>query len=235
MKKLVIAIICGLLACSVAFADEEQQIQPNQNNNANTVDKAYQFDAKSLKNSIVSVPAGLTFRGVFLSSISSETAVQGQEVSLALTNDFFCKDKKIASAGSVVTGNVIEVAKAKHGSINGKIMFRFTHIITPSGLDIPISALVRTPDKSGVLIGGSDIMYVIRNTSVPESPVVKSFTPPFLGVRAGTAAAMTTAVETGGGSLFKSVWDKGEDVDISANTMVELILTQPITVTPTDN
>lgn len=134
-----------------------------------------------------------------------------------------------------MTGNIIDVSKARHGSVCAKMMLRFTHIITPSGLDIPISAIIRTPDSSGVIIGGSEIIYTAGNSTIAEAANAKSFAPPYLGVRAGTAAAMTTAVETGGGSLLKSIWDKGAEVNISASTMVELVLTQPITVTPTDN
>ena len=238
MKKLLSAVICAILSCSFVLADENKSydnIPANESYNTKMQDNAYQFDAKSLKNSIVTVPAGLTFKGVFLSPVSSENAYPGQEVSLALANDFYCKDKKVAPAGSTVNGNVIEVSKAKHGSVNGKMTLRFTHIITPSGLDIPISAIVRTPDKTGVILGGSEIIYTVNNSSVPEYSSGKSFVPPYLGVRTGTTAAMTTAVETGGGSLLKSIWDKGEEVNISSNTVVELILTQPITVTPTDN
>ena len=45
----------------------------------------------------------------------------------------------------------------------------------------------------------------------------------------GRGAALGTAVGAGGG-LVKSVWDKGNDVEIPANAMIDLILTQPITV-----
>lgn len=238
MKKILLAVICVALSCSTVLSNENIEPENNStssNYNTNYKDSSYNFDPKTLKNSIVTVPAGLTFRGVFLSPVSSETAFSGQDVSLALTNDFYCKDKKVAPVGSTVTGTVIDVSKAKHGSINGKLTLRFTHIITPSGLDIPISAVVRTPDKTGVILGGSDLMFTFGNATIPESASAKSYTPPYLGVSSGSGAAMTTAVETGGGSLLKSIWDKGVDVDISANTTVELILTQPITVTPIDN
>ena len=42
-----------------------------------------------------------------------------------------------------------------------------------------------------------------------------------------------TAVGAGGG-LVKSIWDKGSDVEIPANAGIELILTQPITVNPSN-
>ena len=227
MKKIIAALFCIIMCSSAVFANDN--FDPNQQG-------AYSLDAKTLKNSIVTVPAGLTFRGVFLNPVSSETAVPGQEVNLALSNDFYYKEKKVAPAGSMVTGTVIDVSKAKHGSINGKLTLRFSHIITPSGLDIPIYATVRTPDKTGVIIGGTDLMYNAGARGYSESESIRtSYTPQYLTTSSGSAAAMNTAVETNGGGLLKSIWDKGTDVDISANTTVDLILVQPITVAPTDN
>ena len=45
----------------------------------------------------------------------------------------------------------------------------------------------------------------------------------------GKGAALGTAVGAGGG-LIKSVWDKGNEVEIPANACIDLMLTQPITV-----
>ena len=45
----------------------------------------------------------------------------------------------------------------------------------------------------------------------------------------GRGAALGTAVGAGGG-LVKSIWDKGNDVEIPANASIDIILTQPITV-----
>ena len=44
-------------------------------------------------------------------------------------------------------------------------------------------------------------------------------------------AALATAVGAGGG-VVKSIWDKGNDVVIPANSSIQLTLTQPITVNP---
>ena len=51
------------------------------------------------------------------------------------------------------------------------------------------------------------------------------------GGSVGKGAALGTAVGAGGG-LVKSLWDKGDDVEIPVNASIELILTQPITVNP---
>ena len=79
----------------------------------------------------------------------------GQTVNLALSSDFYYNGNLIAPAGSSVVGTVLEVSKAKHGSMNGKLMLRFTQIVTPYGVQIPISAVIKTDDNSGVLVGGT--------------------------------------------------------------------------------
>ena len=45
----------------------------------------------------------------------------------------------------------------------------------------------------------------------------------------GRGAALGTAVGAGGG-LVKSIWDKGNNVEIPVNASVDLVFLQPITV-----
>lgn len=44
--------------------------------------------------------------------------------------------------------------------MNGKLMVRFTQIVTPYGIQIPISAVIKTDDNTGVLIGGTKMDVV---------------------------------------------------------------------------
>ncbi len=238
MKKFIISLLITGVISTSAIANQNFNYKTSTSgyDTSQNSSNSFSLEKKTLKNSVVSVPAGQTFRCVFLSSITSENAYTGQEVTLALSSDFYYEDKKVAPVGSTVTGTVIEAAKAKHGSLNGKITLRFTHILTPGGLDIPISALVNTMDKSGAIIGGKDISLMTGDVSeISETSGASGYIPPFTGVHSGTNAAMSTAVETGGGGLLKSIWDKGSDVDIQVNSPIELILTQPITVNPTGN
>ncbi len=234
MKKIILGITLVVLGCELAFCNENFNYKSDNNYNSLYQSNYSKAQASSLiKNGIITVPAGEVFKCVFMSPVSSESAYTGQEITLALANDFYYNNNLIAPSGSKVTGTVIEVAKAKHGSLSGKLTLRFTHIYTPTGLDIPISALIKTTDGSGALLGGRDIGLVTSEIPASsESVGHKGFVPPYMGVKAGTAAAMTTAVETGGGGLLKSIWDKGNDVEISVNSRVDLILTQPITIMP---
>ncbi len=216
MKKVIVlsALIFALGAC--AFAEQ------NYNQNPST-----------LINRTVTVPAGETFKAVFLAPINTKTAFGGQEVYLAINPDFYSKGQLIAPAGSTVAGSVIESDKAKHGSINGKLTLRFTAIITPSGQNIPISAIVRTADNSGTILGGSKI-YEETNYNVLAPQSANQLTGPEISkINYGKGAIIMNEVGSSGGGLFKSIWDKGEDVDISISSPVDLILTQPITVKPT--
>lgn len=232
MRRMLLAIVITSFIPGMCIAS--QNFNADYNQSSYTSEKSLNVAQKNnaaIKDGVITVPAGESFRAVFMASISSETASAGQEITLALPNDFYYGNVLVAPAGSSITGTVIESSKAKHGSLNGKLTLRFTHILTPAGFDIPISALIKTADGTGTLIGGQSIVFATGNIS-PESIGAKDFVPPYLGVRPGTNAAMTTAVETGGGGLLKSIWDKGEEVEISVNSGVDLILTQPITITP---
>ncbi len=190
----------------------------------------------TLKGSVVTVPAGQNISAVVTAPISSANTIAGQNVSLALGSDFYYNGNLIAPAGSSVTGTVIEVSKAKHGSINGKLLVRFTQIVTPYGIQIPISAVVKTTDNTGVLVGGTK-MDIAKNygkdvaVGAGAGALAGVIISPLAGGNVGKGTALATAVGAGGG-VVKSIWDKGNDVEIPANSAIQLVLTQPITVNP---
>lgn len=194
-----------------------------------------QFPQNStLKGSVVMVPAGTTLRTILTSPISSEYTITGQTISTALCEDFYYNGQLVAPAGSVVYGSVIESSKAKRGSINGKLCIRFNNIVTPYGTQIPISGVIKTDDMSGVLVGGTKLDVTrdyakdmaIGSASGALSGLVFGA---LAGGDIGRGAALGTAVGAGGG-LVKSVMDKGNDVEIPSNAVIDLILTQPATV-----
>lgn len=193
----------------------------------------------TLKGRIVTVPAGEEFRSIVTTPLSSATLSLGQSVSLALGSDFYYNGNLIAPAGSSINGTVLEVSKAKHGTLNGKLLVRFTQIVTPQGLQIPISAVIKTEDGSGVLVGGTKLDVAKEYTKdaaigAGSGALSGLVFGAIAGGNAGKAAAIGTAVGAGGG-IVKSIWDKGEDVSIPANSSIELLLTQPITISPNFN
>ena len=238
-KKIGFILTALVLSAGISYA------APNYNTQQNSEIPLYQQNYyptqtlngnQTLKGSVVTVPAGQSMPVVVTTPISSANITTGQTVTVALGSDFYYNGNLIAPAGSSVTGTAIEVSKAKHGSLNGKLLLRFTQIVTPYGVQIPISAVVKTTDNSGVLIGGTK-MDVTKEfgkdvaIGAGAGALAGVIISPLAGGSIGKGTALATAVGAGGG-VVKSIWDKGNDVVIPANSAVQLVLTQPITVNP---
>lgn len=239
MKRIILTALLVLSANTVFAAQnysyQQEAIVPAYDSNAYT-QESYKVENNTLKGRIVTVPAGQEFRAVLTTPVSSETASTGQVVTMALNSDFYYNGNLIAPAGSTVNGTVIEASRAKHGSLNGKLTVRFTNIITPNGQNIPISAVIKTSDSTGTLVGGTK-MDVAKDYAkdltlgAGAGALAGVIISPLAGGSIGRGTALATAVGAGGG-LAKSLWDKGSDVEIPVNAMLELTLTQPITVNP---
>jgi hypothetical protein len=239
MKKSLVAsvLLCNICFMNISFAGtnfayEQQQSQTNTYYQQPLQTQYAQNN--TLQGNVVMVPAGSTVKAMLTAPISSQTTSAGQSVSMALNSDFYYGQHLIAPAGSTIYGTVIEASSAKRGSINGKLCIRFTQIYTPYGTQIPISAVIKTDDLSGVLVGGTktDVAkdYVKDMTVGTAAGAVSGVVFGALaGGSVGKGAALGTAVGAGGG-LAKSIWDKGNDVEIPANASLDLVFTQPITV-----
>lgn len=241
-KKIQILLAALMISTTAAFADSNYnyttpQIPTNPSYNPNYyLSPTVTPQSGTLKGRVVTVPAGQSFQAVITTPISSATLALGQSITIALGTDFYYNNNLIAPAGSSVTGNVLEVSKAKHGSLNGKLNIRFTQIVTPYGIQIPISAVIKTEDNTGVLVGGTKVdvakdygkdLTVGAGAGALSGVVFGALA----GGNIGKGAALGTAVGAGGG-LVKSIWDKGDDVEIPVGATIELMLTQPITVNP---
>lgn len=227
--------MCSMNICFAAsnFSYLSTQTQPVYN--SQYVQQPMQYSSSQpLHGNVVMVPAGSSLPAMLTAPISSANASAGQSVSLVLNSDYYYNNKLIAPAGSTVSGTIIEASKAKRGSMNGKLCIRFTQIYTPYGTQIPISAVIKTDDNTGVLIGGTKLdvtkEYAKDVTAGVAAGAISGLVFGALaGGNVGKGAALGTAVGAGGG-FAKSAWDKGNDVEIPANATIDLMLTQPITV-----
>ena len=240
-KQLSVLLVASLFAMTTGFA------APNYKYNGGAQNPVYQQNYypapikptaynSTLKGRVVTVPSGQKMSAFVSTPISSAYTTVGQTIQVSLGSDFCYNGNMIAPAGSTVYGTVIESSKAKHGSMNGKLCVRFNQIITPYGLQIPISAIIKTTDNSGVLVGGTkaDVAkdYAKDTVSGAALGAVSGLVFGALaGGNVGRGAALGTAVGAGGG-LLKSGFDKGNDVEIPAGASLDLVLTQPVTVTP---
>ena len=236
-KKFVsVLLLVSLCSFNTAFAASNFSFeQPQSQPSGQYYQQPLQYSTmQPLKGNVVMVPAGTCVPATLTSPLSSAYATAGTSVSMLLGSDYYYNNKLIAPAGSTIYGTVIEASKAKRGSMNGKLCVRFTQIYTPYGTQIPISAVIKTDDSSGVLVGGTKLdvtkdyakdMGVGAATGALSGLVFGALAS---GKKLGRGVALATAVGAGGG-VVKSTFDKGNDVEIPANATVDLLLTQPIT------
>lgn len=197
------------------------------------------YGEQPLRGRVVTVPPGVSMGAVVSTPISSEYLTMGQSVSVTLGSDFYYNSSLIAPAGSTVMGNVVQVSKAKHGSMNGTLKLRFTEIITPYGSRVPISAVIKTADGTGILKGGTkaDVAKAYAKdmgVGAGAGAITGLIASAISGGAVGKGTAIMTGVGAGAG-LAKSIYDKGVDVIIPANSSIELCIDQPITVNPSAN
>lgn len=230
-KNIIFTIISLFIFSNIVNADnnysyEENAIHP----------LSYGSNAKqTLSGNVTMIPAGSTFKASLTSGLSSETINIGDNVIMALNTDFYYEGKVVAPSGSTVYGTVIIANKAKRGSMHGKLSIRFNRILTPYGVQIPINAVIKTDDSSGLLVGGTKIDVTkeyakdiaVGSAGGALSGIVFGA---LAGGDVGKGAALGTAVGAGGG-LIKSIWDKGNNVEIPSGASIDIVLTQPVTVT----
>lgn len=192
--------------------------------------------SQPLQGYVVAVPAGVNIQVTTTNPISSDEMSLGEAVSAILSKDFVYNGIKVAPAGSTVTGNVTLVKKGGRAGRNGQLQIRFTQINTPYGNVIPLSAMIKTDDGTGILVAAT-----AKDTAkdYAKDAVIGSASGAILGTALGAIAGGRNGVGKGaiygtaiGGGLgvAKSLWDKGQSVEIPANSIIELTIDQPVTV-----
>lgn len=240
-KNISLLMLASMLSLNVSLAASNYKYQPSaarpqyQGNYYPSQNTNY-GSQQTLKGRVVTVPAGMQFPAVVSTPISSEYLTMGQPVSLTLGSDFYYNSSLIAPAGSTVTGTVTQVTKAKHGSMNGSLRLRFTEVTTPYGTRIPISAMIKTDDGTGLLVGGTkaDVTKAYAK-DIAAGSAAGALTGLVASAISGGAVGKGTAIMTGVGAgvgLAKSIYDKGVDVILPSGATVDLMIDQPITVNP---
>ena len=194
-----------------------------------------QQNSSNLQGYALYVPAGVTCSAVLSQEINSSSAVVGQTVNAVLVEDFIYNNQTIAAAGSTLMGTVTENKKATFGNRNAKMQIRFTAIRTPYNNIIPISAVVATNDSTGVLKGGTaadSAKEYAKDTVIGagSGAVLGTAMGALSGGSVGRGAVYGTAVGAGLG-LIKRTIDKGENIVIPANSQINILFDQPITLT----
>ena len=180
------------------------------------------------------VPAGVTCSAVLSNEINSLSAIVGQTINLVLPMDFKYNGKLIAPSGSTIMGSVVQTKKAGYGNRNAKMLIKFTTIRTPYNNIIPINAVIATKDGSGMLRGATTLDSA---KEYAKDGAIGAVTGTVAGVVAGAIrgdvgqGALYGAAVGGTMGLIKRTTDKGEEIRIPANSEINILFKQPITLT----
>jgi len=232
----IIAPNAVLAKSNYQYQQSYSQPQPQYQSNYYPVQQQNYSNGQALKGRVVTVPPGICMASVVSTPLSSEYLQMGQGVSVTLGSDFYYNNSLIAPAGSTVMGTVTQVTKAKRGTINGQLRIRFTEITTPYGTRIPISAMIKTDDGTGLLKGGTKMDTTKEYAKdIAVGSAVGALGGLVASAISGGSLGKGTAIMTGvgaAGGLAKSVYDKGQDVVIPSGATIQLQIDQPITVNP---
>lgn len=220
------------LALSVfaIFADLNNAYGANYSYSQNTGNNS----ANALQGQVVYVPAGITAAAILSAPISSENLSVGSPINVTLPNAITYNGKTIAQKGSVISGTVVKCKKAGFGNRNGQVQVIFNNLRTPQGYNIAINAVFKTEDNSGILKGGTKLDSTkdyAKNTvaGAGAGAALGTAMGALSGGSVGRGAVYGTAVGAGIG-VANTARQKGENVYIPANAVMDIYFTQPITV-----
>jgi len=192
------------------------------------------YNASNLQGQVVYIPAGITAAAILNAPLDSQTVTVGTPVSMTLPNAITYNGKTVAQKGSVISGTVVKCKKAGFGNRNGQIKVIFNNLRTPQGYNIAINAIFKTDDNSGVLKGGTKVDSAKdygKNTLIGagSGAALGTAMGALSGGSVGRGAVYGTAVGAGIG-VANAARQKGDNVSIPANVMMDIYFTQPITV-----
>ncbi|HIS53488.1 TPA: TrbI/VirB10 family protein [Candidatus Galligastranaerophilus gallistercoris] len=225
LRVLTALLLSGALIVPCAYAANFSYSTPNTYNAQNT---------GNLQGKVTYVPAGTVSTVMLSNSLSSESTTVGSPVSVTLVNDLMYNGKLIASKGSVLNGTVIKAKKAGFGNRNGQIQVIFNTMTTPQGYNIPVNAVFKTDDNSGILKGGAtkdSAKDYAKNTVVGAGAGAALGTA--MGALSdgsvGKGAIYGTAIG-GGLGLIKGAATKGDNLTVPSGAYLDIYFTQPITL-----
>lgn len=115
-------------------------------------------------NNTVTVPVGYILPVSTRDSIDVNTMAVADRFYTVLKNDFYYNNKLIAPEGSNIIGTIVKITQPK-GMQKAEFFVKFTSIITPEGQNIPISAIFKTEDNTGVLYSNGCNFDIQQNST----------------------------------------------------------------------
>jgi type IV secretory pathway VirB10-like protein len=167
------------------------------------------------------VEAGTVVAAEFLETLSSENSRVGDTFRARLTDDVRQGGRVVIPAGSEVVGEVTEAVPLRKVGGRAKLAVRFTDLVLPQGVSVPIDASFVGQGKSetgrdaatigGAAAGGAVLGRVINKKDRSRGAVIGAI----LGAAIGTAIASRT---------------DGEEVNIFEGSVLDLRFDAPVEI-----
>lgn len=167
------------------------------------------------------VSAGTVVAAEFLATLSSESSRVGDTFRARLTGDVRQGGRVVIPAGSEVVGEVTEAVPLRKVGGRAKLAVRFTDLVLPHGVSVPIDASFVGQGKSetsrdaatigGAAAGGAVLGRVINKKDRSRGAVIGAI----LGAAIGTAIASRT---------------NGEEVNIFEGSVLDLRFDAPVEI-----
>ena len=218
-KLFIYAFAVTLAVCGSVYADCTDKFM-NQSNNISC--------AQKLQSYTIHTPSGLRATAVLTQEINSKTALAGQIISAVFTEDFKYKNQLIAPCGSVISGNIVYSKKAGMPNKPAEVQVRFTTIRTPYNNIIPISALIATSDKTGVLKGESAVKKIAKSAN--SNKTVYDEAPKTSSIKRSISKPQPDDVLITESKDVETVLSKGGNILIPSNSKIDLLFDQPVTL-----
>lgn len=230
------------------FDTQEQQIKPEQK--GTEIDRSHKIQsvkknkkqqesytapsveipqAITLKGNVIMVPKDTSFFAVLQSSISSNSLTENDTICATLYQDWVYNGSLIAPAGSILYGKAVDVKHAGYAYSNGRLSMSFDEIITSNGERIKL-----TSNKVYVEAKSSNrAMKMAANVAVGAlSGLVTGVLYSLIsGGDVARGVAIGSAVGAGGG-LVSAAAHRGDEAEVPAGTIIEVVLTKSMEVVP---
>jgi hypothetical protein len=206
----------------------------------NTAFAAYKADVKTVR-----IPAGAKMSLQFLQTVNTYACVEGSSFNMMLLNEQKVGNVTVLPTGSVIRGYIKQVKQAKRLSRGAVLYLDFDHVVTPTGRQLPICLGVtgiRTITYDGGIYRTLGYGQAVKENWTKTCDITKvsaNFGRKAKNVIAGSQYITTPICAIGGaigggfyfiGDSVADLFKKGEDVNLSKGSTLDVILTQPIDV-----
>ena len=115
-------------------------------------------------NNTVTVPAGYLLPVTTKDTVDVNNMAVADRFYTVLKNDFFYNNQLIAPEGSNIIGTIVKITQPT-ATKKAEFFVKFTGIVTPEGQNIPISAIFKTDDNSGILYSNNYDFGINQNST----------------------------------------------------------------------